>query len=221
MIISWKGRDATGRYSISAEPENYDAVPAINTLYLDRDMPVINNDSFGIASILMFGAHCAGSVTLPREVSPEAAMAIEKFLFPNSVRISNIQYEPFAIPQGDGFVYLDTKNLREAPLPNLVGEHRFSRVSVLNSTQYTGSLASMDGLEVASNAALLGKISGQPEFFAPLGVAILFAESFRARSVVLDDELLEDINVRRELSALLSGCKMVLQTVSEVRAFRE
>lgn len=220
MKITWNGREATGRFSLSASSEMYDGVPAINKVYIDRDMPVINNDVFGVAATLMFGYLCEGSLTLPKEVSPEAASSIEEFLSPARVRVNNIQYQPFANSKGEGFLYLDINSNSTLPIPNEVGQHRVSRVTVLDSSRYSGAITSMDGISLASNAGIVGKFSSSADFYPSLGVALLFAESLRARTIVLDDELLEDQDLREKLGALLVGCKMVLVTLSEAKSLR-
>lgn len=220
MKITWNGREATGRFSFTATPEGYDGIPTVGNIYIDRDMPVVNNDVFGIAATLMFGSFCEGGLTLPREVSPEAATRIEEFLRPANVRVMNVQYDPFANSKGEGFLYVDLQSTSFLPIANKVGEHRVSRVTVLSSTEYSGSLTSMESVAVATNAEIVGKLTSSPDFYPALGVALLFAESLRARIVVLDDELLADQKVKSKLRNLLSGCKMVLASVSEARKLR-
>lgn len=220
MKITWNGREVTGRFSLTAIPESYDGVPAIDKIYFDRDMPIINNDVLGVAATLMFGSLCEGGLTLPRDVSPEAANAIEDFLKPAKVRVTNVQYDPFAISNGAGFLYLDLDEKSKLPIPNIVGQHRVTLVTILDSAKYSGAITSLEGVALATNASIVGRMSSSADFYPALGVALLFAESLRARTIIIEDEYLQDETLRRELSSLLSGCKLVLRTVSEVSGIR-
>lgn len=218
MKITWNGRDVTGRFSLTATPESYDGVPAIDRVYIDRDMLILNNDVLGIASVLMFGSYCEGGLTLPKEVSPEAAASIEEFLSPANVRVANVQYEPFGISAGAGSVYMNFVHDIELPVANMLGKHRVSRCTILDAAQYSGAITSMEGVTLASNALLVGKLSSSIDFLPALGVTLLFAESLRARTIILDDDLLEFDGLRARLSSLLVGCKMTIVSTSELNS---
>ena len=222
MKIMWNGRDVTGRFRMEATPEAYDGVPPIDVLLMDRDMPQVNNDLLGISSVLAFGEYCEGRLELPRTVSPEAASAIEEFLEPARVRVSDVEYEPFANSLGEGYLYLDLEGILQIPAPNILGTERVAAVSVLNSAAFSGALASMDGVALGSNAAVLGKLCQSESSFLPsLAVAVLFAESLRARTIVVEDPLISDSGFRTKLSNLLGGCKLMLINKTEFIAIRD
>lgn len=221
MKISWNGRDATGRFALEATPDSYDAVPPLRSLLLDRDMPQVGNDLLGVASALAFGEYCEGRLELPRSVSPEAASAIEEFLSPANVRIGNIDFEPFANSLGEGYLYLDISGILRLAEPNVLGAERISTVSVLDSGSFAGALSSMDGVALGSNANALGYLSPREhKFFPSLAVAVLFSESLRARTIVVDDSLILNETIQIKLSRLLSGCKLILITTSKLSEIR-
>lgn len=219
MEIRWHGRDGSGRFSFSATPADYDGAPPVERLYLDRDMLLVNNDVLALSGFLAFAPHCSGSLTLPRDTSPELVVALEEFAHPTWLHVANVDVEPKEAPKGGGFAYLSTSLRTENALPNAWGLPRNSTISVIDASVWSGYLVSSEMLTVASNAKVLAGFSPAGMGILPyVSVAILYMESLRCSTLVLPDSLEISGSVWDRLSRLLGACKYALLRESEARA---
>ena len=218
MLINWRGRDGLGRVGFNAVPGQYDAVPPIESLLVDRDLSLITDDVLSLSGFLAFLPYCSGSTTLPRKVSPELAQAMEASMSPAWSQISPVEFEPRAAPVGDGFLFVDSEFTAPAPLPNIWGMPRNMSVSVLDAAEWAGSILSMDSLAVASNAAILSKCAPSSLAFTPyLAVALLYMESYRCGTLVVPDDVLSDDDAWQRVKQLVSACKFSLLRLSEAK----
>ncbi|GAA3541877.1 hypothetical protein AFL01nite_25510 [Aeromicrobium flavum] len=219
MRIHWNGRGATGRFSIAAEPEAYDATPAVSDFFVDRDMLLLSDDVLSLAAFLAFAPYCSGSLTLPRSVSPELAQAITEFQAPAWVRVANVDMEPRRAPQGSGMALVVDDSLTFEPLPNTWGRARNLAVGVLDSASWAGDLVGTDRLLVASNAHLISQIGPASHAYLPLvATAMLFMESYNCSTLVLPDDAV-DAAMWDRLAGLVKAAKFALLRESEARAF--
>lgn len=216
MHLIWNGRINDGRYQLSAKPAEYDGIPPISEFYVDHEPTFYNDDILAVSSVLLFGEYCSGSINLPRKVSPEVAAAIERFLAPVWVSISPIEFQPRANPQGTGSVVLTDSIRSWGKYSSEWGKPRTTNICVLPSSEFSGYLASPKGLLIGSNGPNLGQLSRRSSgTYGAIATALLFCESLRAQSIVLDENL-DDLsdNELNHLSDLLKSCKIVLQRES-------
>lgn len=211
MRVSWFGRDNTGRCGLEAVPGIYDGVPVVSRLFLDREISKVNDDVLGVASVLAFASYLEGPLELPKPVSPEAANAIEEFLSPAAVRVSNVNYDPFSAPSGEANIYLDYRAEFSNPIENRWGVTRTSCLSVLDATKFNGGLFSIDGVAVASNARVISDLGPRSLSFAPfLSVGLMFAETLQASTIYVNESMFVSSEMLESASRLLEGCNIRL-----------
>lgn len=216
MILEWQGRNALGQYSIVAEAGEYDAIPPIDRLIIDRDMMVVNNDSLSLAATLAFGQYCSGTITMPRKVSAEFASAVQSALAPTWVQVSPVDLEPFAAPLGSGFLFVSDGLTLFDTVPNRWGTPRNSRLTVLDSTRWAGSILSTDSIAVSSNAHTLSQFAGAGLGFLPfMAVGVLFMESLRCGTMVVPDDAIADDGTFVKVSRMVGAANFGLLRESE------
>lgn len=211
MKIYWNGRTHDGRYEMKAEPGEYDGIPPISSFLLDKEPLFYNDDIMSVASVLLFGEYTSGWLSTPRKVSPEVAEAIQTYLHPTWVGVSPVEFEPRANPSGEGTLLVTNRISMWGRKVSKWGEPRTSTICVLPASEFAGGLASPNGLFVASNAHLLGMMSVRQSPLLPsLAAALLFCETFRASSIMLEPE--DDLSEEefRKVRDLLASCKISL-----------
>ncbi|MCT2260359.1 hypothetical protein M3F59_01720 [Brachybacterium muris] len=218
MDIQWHGRNGTGRFSFSATPGDYDGVPAVDRLYVDRDMLIVSSDVLSLSGFLAFAPYCAGRLTLPKEVSPELVTAMQEFASPSWLHVDSVDVEPKAAPQGEGKVLLADSLTFENVLPNSWGSARNTTLSVADSSQWAGYLLSSELLIVGSNARTVALMLPRALYVLPfISVALLFMESIRCSTLVVADSFEVDDEVWHKLVRLVKACNYSLLRESELR----
>lgn len=214
MKFELTGRLPDGRFGIKATPQEYDGVPVIDTLTFDREPLFLHDDLVSVASILAFGEYCSGSLSLPRRTSPEVVKAIEEYLNPIWVSVSPVEFEPRANPQGDGVLLMENNLRRFGEFRSEWGRPRNSTLCIVPASQFGGAIASADGLIMASNAAIMGSFAtSATSTNAELAVALLFAETFRAGTILLGPSYNIDDYQFNRLYKLLFSCKISLSRI--------
>lgn len=219
MELTYSGRTQTGRFSVLCSPGPQDGIPPLSELHFDWDMPQIHDDAMSVASVLTFGRFASGPLSLPRKVSPEVASAIERFLAPSWVSVSPIEFEPRANSVTSGALYVTGRLENWHTVPSITGEPRNESLVVLSSSDFTGYLVSSDGLIMSSNAPVLARMMEKEDSALPyLAIATLFAESFHADTIVLEDDLSAMIGHREFVRAqdLMQSCRLSLLRKSPV-----
>lgn len=213
MRLSPIGREQTGRYKIQAVVEPQDAVPPVDCLTFDLDPLTIHDDVVSVASVLAFGDYVSGNLSLPKKVAPEVARAIENFLEPVWVSVSPIEFEPRANSVVSSRLIVSAKLSDWHSTESVWGAPRNESLTILPAAEFSGFLASTDGLIVASNAAILSHMGRDSlRVFPYLAVAAIYSESFHANTLVLDEELsaqIDDSEFERARS-LLHSCRLSL-----------
>lgn len=214
MELIYSGRSQNGRFSITCKPEAQDGVPPLSELHFDWDIPLVHDDAMAVASVLAFGTYASGPLKLPKKVSPEVASAIESFLAPTWVSVSPVEFEPRANAITTGVLYVSSQIERWHRVPSETGMPRNESLVVLPASEFTGFLVSTDGLILASNGPVLSELVAPRQFVYPyLSLATLFAESFHADTVILDDDLSERIDDAEFARArdLMQSCRISLR----------
>lgn len=218
MKIEWESRRSDGRFAIHATSEDYDATPSIQSLFLDKDPLIVQDELLSIASVLAFGEYTSGNLSLPRKVSPEVAIAIEEFLSPTWVSVSPINFEPRANSTGECVLVLTSELARWGKTPSQWGQPRNSTFVVLPSSEFTGFLYSPEGMMIGSNANMLAAFGAPEHFVRPyLAMALLFAETYHAKEVKLDSDLAKKVSPKEfaRLKKLVASGKIALGLVDE------
>lgn len=216
MKITWFGRNGTGRFGFLAEPGAYDAIPPVNELLVDRDMALISDDVLALSGFLTFAPYCSGVVSLPRKISPELAAAMQRFAQPDWLQVSPVEFEPRRAPQGHGFAFVSSSADLGFKLPNSWGRPRNVAISVLDSSEWAGSLVAMDRILIASNASVFARFGPDALSLLPfVSVALLYLESYRCTTVVVPDDAIADEAVWERLVDLVTACKLALVRESE------
>lgn len=216
MELIYTGRSQNGRFSITCKPEAQDGVPPLSELNFDWDIPLVHDDAMSVSSVLAFGSYASGPIKLPKKVSPEVASAIEAFLAPTWVSVSPVEFEPRANAITSGTLYVSGTLERWHRIPSETGMPRNESLVVLPSSEFTGFLASTDGLILASNGPVLSKMVTTSHYVYPyLSLATLFAESFHADTVILDEDLSDRIGVEEFERArnLMQSCRISLRRI--------
>ncbi|MHA3837572.1 hypothetical protein ACXR8F_17780 [Terrabacter sp. AAH1] len=215
MKISWLPRDETGRQGFRAEVGPYDAVPPIDTLFLDGAPLLMSADRMGVAASLVFGRFASGPLELPRSCSPAAASAITAFLAPVSVSVSPVDHEPRALPIGAGLCVAAEERDEFSEPQNAWGERRRFTVRSMRSDRYSGSLASMTSLSLATNGWLLSDAAASPlaKRLPSLAVTVLYAETLQVDEIMVPD-LESDPALAARLGELLASVRLGLSPLS-------
>lgn len=214
MKLQWVGRTNEGRFALSAEGEAYDATPPVAQLIMDKDPLIIHDDILCVVSVLLYGSYISGPVSLPRRASVEVAQAIERFVAPAWTSVSPVEPEPRANPVGEGDIVLSWGELpREVQLSEW-GKPRVTRLHISPAGQYAGWLLSMDMMIVASNAFLHSAMGDQLAALPYVAMAALFAETFRANTIVLPANHGLDEATFARASDLLASCKLNLRVAA-------
>lgn len=216
MDIQWNGRGSTGQFSFSAVPGDYDGVPVVDHLHIDRDMLIVNPDVLSLAGFLAFAPYCAGPLTLPKEVSPELVTAIQSFAAPNWLHVTSVDVEPRTAPTGEGFAFVTDVLSFQNSLPNRWGAARNSTIAVADSATWAGFMLSSEMVIVGSNAVALSRMIPEAYRVLPyVSVALLFMESMRCSTLVVSDSFSIDDAVWGSLVRMLKACKYALLRETE------
>lgn len=191
--------------ALHATPAEYDALPPVDTLFIDHLPTSINADRLAIAAFLAFGSFASGEFSVPNKISAAAAEAIERAAEPTRLRPYPVEYYPKALPEGaeDAALNFMFETWTTSPA-----------VCVLPSDRFNGSIASHKGLAVSSNAFLLDALSPVSHSIrARLAVAVLFAEDFGIASFTVPAEVAEGITAveRVRLEELLASCRLSIR----------
>lgn len=212
MKLEWNGRTSDGRYSLTANPLDYDGWPVINTLYADWSPLTVHDDLMAVASILTFSSYLSGQVILPRKVSPEVAQGIQEFLSPTWVSVSPIEFEPRANPVADGQLVVTNRFEDWERFPSQLGKPRTSTLVVRKSSEFAGAISSSHGAILSSNAEEIGAVNRGCSAFPLIAVSLIYAETYHASGLMLTPSISDLMNEREFLSAqkLLQTCKVGL-----------
>lgn len=189
MKISWIANDGYGRFGLNAQPGEYDGVPLIDSLLFDGTPRIISNDRMCAAAALAFGEFISGELELPRDITPEMAGAIQDFLFPRKVFPGPISFSARGLPDGETQLLLNP-GLGHAKLQanNEWGAAREVSLDIRSSATWAGQIASVDTISLASNSIFFGASYADDDvrrIHASIAVALIFAESLKARTIVL------------------------------------
>ena len=219
MKITWVPRDETGRQGFRARIGPYDAVPGIDTFYMDGAPLLMSADRMAVAATLIFGRLASGPLELPRSCSPAAASAIAEFLRPVSVSVSPVDHEPRALPVGAGLCIAAEERDQAGAPENAWGERRTFLLRSMRSDRYTGSLAGMSELSLATNGWLHADADGSPlaRRLPSIAVAVLYAETLQVDEIIAPDaesdaQLAEDL--RNLLASVRLGFSPLVRTVA-------
>jgi hypothetical protein len=160
-------------------------------------------DRAAVAYCLMYSSSVAGGFQLGEAgCSPHVADAIAAFFAPTNVRVFPISFTPSRIVGGDTVLEIDLQG-GGANKPGPGG----ALISFVHGG--VGSIATMEGLVVATNAGLLANESGSAlERILPLlGVAVLFCEDLFVGAIRLPCSLVsgEDAKLLERLRQLLDA----------------
>lgn len=218
MKLSWADAGLNGRYYFEAEPGEYDGVPPVGQLIVDRSALFLKNDVINLAAFLAFAPFISGELILPRKVSAELAEAMQDYLAPAWCGISPLDLNPTEAPLGDGMALLSIPGHETSKLPNQWGMPRNVSLGVLDSAEWSGSILATDEIRVASNAPVFSKFVPQEEAFCPyISVALLFMEALRCKTLVIPDSIEIDDDQWSSLSRLMDSVKFGFLKESEAR----
>lgn len=179
MITYWE-TDSTLGPGITAQPEEYDAIPPLKTLQVGALPRQLSPDREAISIYLAFGHWTSGHLKFPRSLSPETAEAIEADSMPARIRTDLIEYAAREVPTGN----------RQTLLGFTAGEtmQHSPTLSVIDNINSREFIQKTSSLTVSSNAFAFDRMDSQEHFSirARLAVAVLFAEDADVESLVLN-----------------------------------
>lgn len=91
---------AVSQTRLHAVPDVYDGFPVPDALILDIATRHSSAARIAVAATLAFGPQISGRLELPQLITPELATAIEQFLAPTTVFISDLTMKPQPPPLG-------------------------------------------------------------------------------------------------------------------------
>ncbi|MBO1031882.1 hypothetical protein IPV09_11105 [Tessaracoccus sp. SD287] len=167
MKITWKSTNY-GQIGFHAELHEYDAVPPVDAMLVDKAPATTNLEREAIAAYLTWGHWVSGDLHLPHRLGPNTAAAIEADMSEVAVRPSPIEYYPKPLEVG-------LREVRVGFDETFIG--RDPSIAVLPVSEWTGSMRGLQSVAVASNAFTLDFIASKsyPSIRARLAVAVLFA----------------------------------------------
>lgn len=190
------------QFSLSVELHEYDAVPPVNQLLLDRRPRIRQNDRDAIAAYLAFGQWAAAGFSLPAKISPATAEAIRADSHMSGGLVAEpIEYYPKALPIGSTKVVVTRaigRSFLEQP-----------ELAVLQADTWNGAMGTTRSLALGSNAFVL---DGDSSVRAHLAVAVLFATDLDADCFALEASQVPEQEQHR-LRSLLSAVRLGIDFV--------
>lgn len=180
--------------TLRAVPEDYDGFPSPAALLMDIAPRLVSGARLAAASVLAFRRYISGQLTLPRQVHPEMASAIENFLAPTTVFISDLNMKPQPIPSGTATFSLTSGFDATRTGPEALGGGRVIALEIESVSDTFASSYSRDRFTVPSNAAMLAKAerSEGAGMLPLLAVAVLLAEDYDVGTVQLPQHVADD-----------------------------
>lgn len=212
MKIKWVANDGYGRFGFKAEPGEYDGVPPLDSLLFDGTPATISNDRMSAAAALAFGEFTSGELELPKDITPEVAGAVQDFLLPRRVFPGPVHFAARALPDGETRLLLNP-GLEEPELDthNEWGAAREVLLDLRPAGTWAGQLASVERISLATNAPLFGAQYAEDDVrrvHASIAVALIFAESLKARTLVLHRKYAAHGDQLDRLVQFLAPCGM-------------
>jgi hypothetical protein len=197
--ISWVSGDHSGRWGVRAVPEAYDAVPHLDTLLMDGSPLQLNHDRLAVAAALTFGRYVSGSLELAKACSPATAAAIARYLAPAHATVTPVTLEPRALPIGAGVCIAADEDDEFVAPKNARGARRVFVLRGLRSDRFAGSLATMESLDIATNAWLHARPGdGALQLRASsVAVAVLYAETLQVDEIAVPPLACQESDVKR------------------------
>lgn len=206
MKIAWTTHDNSGRHGLRAEVGTYDAVPPIDTYFFDGP-PILNDpDRVAVAAVLLFGRYTSGALEAPDACSPATASAIVRYLEPAAVSVTPVSLEPRALPVGAGLCIVSEEGDEVTAPANAWGARRNFVLRSLRSDQYSGALASMSTLDIATNGWLHARTGdvGLTRRAASIALAVLYAETLQFDEIAVPTTKVDPNSLRRTRDLLAS-----------------
>lgn len=208
MRVTWTST-SRGQVGFQAEPQEYDAIPPVDSLLLSHPPLSTNPERMAIAAYLAFGYWTSGDLVLPQRLGPNTATAIERDLTHVQVRPGPVEYYPKPLDSGMHDVQVTFDAIGSAS--------RIPAISVLNSSAWAGSIRGIHQLHVSSNAfAPDGFCAGSFQSIrARLAVAVIYSVDLSADRLIIHDGLDTPEDERMRLRALLLSTRLGLTFVDE------
>lgn len=214
MIIKWNG-DLIGHIGFNASTDDYDGEPTFKSYWFDSAPKSLHADREAVAAFLVFGSFMGGLVTLPHKFSPAVDSAMRGLAGPVPVVFAPVEYYPKALPAGVRKLDLSWSDLQQSGVSR-VSEDNSAYIRIERSDKTAGSLRTIRGLTLASNAWLhaRGQSGSLSALYPYIAAAVLFAEDLDADTIRLPGAHDTSSREWRDLAHLLSTARLGLELSS-------
>lgn len=193
-----------GSFLLRAVPGEFDAVPLVDVLTLDRAPTEISPSRLGLAAYLAFGEFSSGELHFPRPIGPELAAAIDVDTAPIRLRSHGIDLVPKRLQRGERTIVIGTELCLGGPTARLV---------VASTAVAHGFLTWQQSTVVCSNSSILGTPSR-----SILAVAVLFADELEAGEFLFEHDMNLAENEMIKLQVLLQSVGLNLSHSTATRS---
>lgn len=188
MKINLLISDLDYRTILEVESGLYDAVAPINYLFVENRIRTVHPDRLAIASALIMGNYIAGDIELPKPCSPEVAKGIADVFTPLNVRVSSINYTPFAKPTGERTVLLEVPSTGRH-FQKVQGTSKAPLTFGICGDQVFSSSLGVNKIRLACNLRAFATNDPASLDMGVLGLCILYAEDYGISRIVLPAEV--------------------------------
>lgn len=207
-VVEFHGR--LGAWGLSADPEDYDALPPLTPVVFDRVPHQQSPDRVALASYLFYGHFSSGSFETPRWHSPALSQAMAVDAAPVWIQTRPVELYAKPLPIGRRRVFVEVEGISSSMGVRSAHSTDY-RLSFFRSDRSSGARRSFDSLEVSTNAWVLS-LGRRPDVALriELGCGVLFAEEVEADSLVVNECGLDEQSVR-SLQSLLGAVRLGLE----------
>lgn len=210
MIIKWKS-EYIGHVGFEATPDDYDGIPRFANYWLDAGPKVRHADREAVAAFLIYGRYMGGLTQMPHKFSPAVDAVLRDAAGRASAAFSPVEYYPKALPIGSRTMDLswsdDEHQTAESQAEVFLRIERSDRVS--------GSMRSVNGLTVASNAWI--HVPGYAEslysIYPFIAAAVLYAEDLEVDTIQVRGNYDSDKDAWETVVRLLGSARLGIKCV--------
>lgn len=177
----WTELGIAGRHShLRWDAGAYDGIPPVGAVQINARFRSLNRDREAVALALVYHGFLSGPLEFGNSCSPSVAAEIESFFCPRQVPVSTVDLVPRALPMGTRTSLLG-KDITCRAEPDAIYDVRMDFVN----DQTFGSSLSARLLAIACNVGSLYGHDNDAAILARIGIAILLAEDYSVRSIIV------------------------------------
>lgn len=212
MIIKWKS-EYIGHIGFEATPDDYDGIPKFANYWLDAGPKLRHPDREAVAAFLIYGSYLGGLTQMPHKFSPAVDVVLRDAAGEASAAFSPIEYYPKALPVGSRTMRLSWSEDEKEKIDAEGVADVFLRLE--RSDRVSGSMRSVNGLTVASNAWIHVPDCAESIYriYPFLAAAVLYAEDLEADTIQVQGNYDKDKDAWETIVRLLGSARLGIKCV--------